>query len=255
MSAQKQRQKKDCLEKILRYALGLRPDEFGLYPDANGFVAVKDLLRALHDEEGLRGLREAALKEIHHQPGGQSPLDIQEAQIRLRPDLAALPSHRPEPGRPPKLLYIAVRCRAWPQIAEKGLGAPPGKISLKLWADKEMALKVGRRKDPEAALIAVRTEAAQTAGVVFRLYAGLLWLAEGLLPAPALSGPKVKLKPENAPPAATRPKPEPPGGFFPQPQEPLAPVKGKHRGQRDDRPDWKNQTRRERRRGGRGEKW
>ena len=47
--AKKTTQKQDSLEKLLRYILGLRPDEFGLHPDENGYVAVKPLLAALHD--------------------------------------------------------------------------------------------------------------------------------------------------------------------------------------------------------------
>jgi len=40
------------LAKMLAYVLGRRPDEFGLIPDAEGFVRIKDLLKALHEEEG-----------------------------------------------------------------------------------------------------------------------------------------------------------------------------------------------------------
>jgi len=109
-----------------------------------------------------------------------------------------------------------------------------------------MALRVGRRFSAPVVLVTVRAAKAGQAGVVFRPYSSRLWLAADI-PAEFLSGPPVPEE-EPAPPAgapralehAVRP---PAGG----PTLHQGKVKGKH----GDAPDWKNQLRRERRRGGR----
>jgi len=48
----------------LDYILARRPDEFGLVTDKEGFIKVKDLLKALSEEEGLSYVRRAHLDEI-----------------------------------------------------------------------------------------------------------------------------------------------------------------------------------------------
>ena len=50
------RHKKDPkqLAKLLNYALGRDPDEFGLVPDESGFIKIKELLKALHEEDGWK---------------------------------------------------------------------------------------------------------------------------------------------------------------------------------------------------------
>jgi hypothetical protein len=91
-------------------------------------------------------------------------------------------------------------------------------------------------------LVTVRASRARQAGVIFRPYSSRLWLTAEV-PAEFLSGPPV---PEEEPaPRAPEPKPSalPPAG-----------VSTLHRGKQGkhgDAPDWKNQIRRERRRGGR----
>ena len=39
------------LAKFLNYVLGRRPDEFGLVTDKEGFVKIKDLIKATSEEE------------------------------------------------------------------------------------------------------------------------------------------------------------------------------------------------------------
>ena len=51
------------LAKFLDYVLGRNPDEFGLVPDEQGYVKIKELLKALNQEEGWRHLRLANINE------------------------------------------------------------------------------------------------------------------------------------------------------------------------------------------------
>ncbi|MDR0881726.1 MAG: hypothetical protein LBP55_04190 [Candidatus Adiutrix sp.] len=245
--AKKTTQKQDSLEKLLRYILGLRPDEFGLHPDENGYVAVKALLAALHDEEGWRGVREGQLALLANQPGDQALLEIEGQQVRLKPSLASLPPEPPGPEQMPKLLYLPLKPAAWPVISERGLTPKPGETVARLWSDQELASRIARRWSPAPVLVTVRAMAARQAGAQFVPWSELLWLTTEV-PAAFLTGPPVPPKAEEPPqrPAKDK-KPEPAGSFHlgaPEPEVHRGKTKGKH----GDAPDWKNQVRRDRRR-------
>lgn len=246
--AQKTAQKQDSLEKLLRYILGSRPDEFGLHPDEAGYVPMKSLLPALHDEEGWRGVREGQIAMLANQPGNQSPFEISEGSVRLKPELASLPPEAPEAGQLPKMLYLPLKPTAWPIISERGLFPKTGESVTRLWSDRELAEKIGRRLSPTPALVTIRAVAARQDGAVFTPYSELLWLT-GEVQAGFLSGPPIPPKEEEAP--SRRPKekgaPESAGSFHLGPPDPEI-SRGKKKGKHGDSPDWKNQTRRDRRR-------
>ena len=54
----------DNLARILLYILGRRPDEFGIVPDRRGFVGLKELLQAFHEEEGWSYVRQSHINEV-----------------------------------------------------------------------------------------------------------------------------------------------------------------------------------------------
>lgn len=244
--AKKTVQKQDSLEKLLRYILGVRPDEFGLHPDENGFVPMKSLLAALHDEDGYRGAREGQITMLANQPGGQSPFEIEGPAIRLKPALASLPPEAPEAAQLPKLLHLALKPAAWAVISERGLYPKTGETLVRLWTEKDLAEKIGRRAGPDPALITIRALAARQEGAAFTPYSELLWLTTEV-PAKFLSGPPVPPKEEEPPSRRTKERPEPAGSFhLPNPEPEIS--RGKKKGKHSDAPDWKNQTRRDRRR-------
>lgn len=243
-------QKQDSLEKLLKYILGNRPDEFGLYPNADGFVAMKALLGALHDEEGCRGVREGQIMGYVNQPGGQSMFEVADGLIRLKPELAALPPEAPAAHEIPKLLYFTIKPNAWPVISERGLHPKTGESVVTLWVDKERALKIGRRSSPTPVLVSIQSGPARRGGTEFEPYSELLWLTK-FVDAKFLSGPPVPPREEGAPSSKAREekRAELPGSFPLGAPEPEV-HKGKKRGKYSDEPDWKNQTRKERRRQG-----
>lgn len=251
--AKKTAQKQDSLDKLLRYILGSRPDEFGLHPDEAGYVPLKALLAALHDEEGWRGVREGQITMLANQPGDQSPFEIEGPLVRLKPAFSALPPEAPEPGQLPKTLYLPLKPTAWPVISERGLFPKPGESMARLWADQELALKIGRRLSPTPVLVTVRASAARQAGADFTPYSELLWLTAEV-PAKFLTGPPIPPKEEEAPSRRAKEKdlPEPAGSFHLGSPEPEV-HRGKKKGKHSDAPDWKNQTRRDRRRHSGGE--
>ncbi|MCL2029236.1 MAG: hypothetical protein FWG97_02325 [Deltaproteobacteria bacterium] len=235
----KTQRRQDGLEKMLRYVLGTAPDEFGLHPDAGGFVPLKALLAALGEEEGWRGVREGQILMLANQPGESSALEISENLVRLKPALAALPPAREAQPDLPKMLFGAFKPAAWSVISRRGLAPKSGEDVVRLWSEAELALRVGRRASGLAVLVTVRSAKAHQAGVVFRPYSSRLWLTAGV-PAEFLSGPPA---PEEEP-APRAPEP-PPLQAEGTPEVHRGKVKGKH----GDAPDWKNQIRRERRRG------
>ena len=51
------------LNKFLSYVLARCPDEFGLIPDQDGWVRIKELLRALSEEPGWSYVRRGHINE------------------------------------------------------------------------------------------------------------------------------------------------------------------------------------------------
>ena len=125
------------LAKFLAYAVGRRPDEFGLLADPQGFITIKELLQALHEEQGWRHIRQVHLNEVVATLANP-PVQIEGNRIRAT-DRSGLPAVT-DPGQIPKLLYLAIRQRAYPAALQKGLmpGASPW---LVLSIDPNMALR------------------------------------------------------------------------------------------------------------------
>jgi hypothetical protein len=160
--------------------------------------------------------------------------------IRLKPELSGLPPEAPVESALPKALYGAFKPAAWAVLSRRGLRPKPGEEVVRLWSEAELALRVGRRFSAAAVLVTVRAARARQAGVIFRPYSSRLWLAADV-PAEFLSGPPV---PEEPAPRVSEPPVFPPAGM-PELHQ------GKKKGRHGDAPYWRNQLRRERRRGGR----
>jgi putative RNA 2'-phosphotransferase len=243
MTQQKAARQKDQLDKNLRYILGIAPDEFGLCPDEQGFVPIKELLGALRSEDGFRSLTENRIREFVDQSLGQASAELADNLIRIKPPLADLPSPKLYEGQKPKLLYIGLKPTAWPVIFKNGLKPKPGQSYSRLFAAQDQALQVAGRFINEPILVAVNKAMAEKGGTKFFIYTERLYLATEIDPA-ALFGPPVRENPE---PSAAKGQTAPKTTEFNRPQiEPII-HHGKKRGKYDNEPDWKNQTRRDRR--------
>lgn len=169
------------LAKLLTYILGRQPDEFGLVLDNNGFVRIKELLKAVCEEDGWRHVRKRHLEEILISMS-DPPIDIHKGRIRAI-DRSRLPCPKTD--------------------------------------DKHMALRIDRRTDPEPVLLTVYATRGLHHGVTFQRYGNALFLSGTLpadcLTGPPLPKPRAKDEkpaPAPMPPAA-------PGSFFlePNPQK------------------------------------
>ena len=200
------------LAKMLAYVLERRPDEFGLIPDAEGFVRIKDLLKALHEEEGWGYVSLSHLNEVLLSVPG-APFEIRQNDIRSvdrnTPDL------RVSARELPKLLYACIRRRAYPHVHAEGIH-PSSHPRVVLVADRVLAERLGRRIDPDPVILTVNVRCACEAGVVFDPSGEGLFLADHI-PPDCFSGPAV---PREKPSDTGKPTPENgvsrptmPGGF------------------------------------------
>lgn len=191
------------LAKLLAYILGRRPDEFGLVPDDEGYVRIKDLLKAIHEEEGWRYVRRSHLDEIRITLA-DPPFEMDASLIR-----AKLREHLPKiVSAPdlPKLLYTCIRTKAYPHVSEKGI-FPQSHPQVILSSDEQLALRIGRRIDSNPVMLTVQVQTTQKQNVAFRQAGENLFLAD-TIPADCFTGPPLpKEKPglpdkEKLPPAA-----------------------------------------------------
>ncbi|MGE0086213.1 MAG: RNA 2'-phosphotransferase [Desulfococcaceae bacterium] len=182
------------LAKFLAYALGRGPDEFGLVMDAQGYCKIKDLLKALNEEEGWRHVRRAGIDEILITLSSP-PVEILEDRIRAV-DREHLP--RIKPARDlPKLLYACIRQKAHPHVPDKGIFPLGGMPYVILTPDREMAERMGRRFDSSPVMLTVQVAQAQAMGVDFQSFGEHLFLAAFIPPGCFTAPPLPKVKEES----------------------------------------------------------
>ncbi len=167
------------------YILGRRPDEFGLVPDPHGFVPYKDLLKALHEEEGWGFVRQSHINEVLVSEE-RFLFEAEPKQIRVKNRVWDLDLNAPAQTLS-KILFTPVRRKAHLVVMEKGLKAPPGGHVV-LTSSKEMALRMGRRRDPEPVLLEISAHSAHQAGIAFFSFGDLFIGPE--IPAQFIVGPQ-----------------------------------------------------------------
>ncbi len=197
------------LSKFLSYILGRRPDEFGLVPDDNGFVKIKELIKAVNEEDGWRHVRKGLIDELTVVLP-DSPIEIADSLIRAK-SVKHLYEIKPAQDMP-KLLFTCVTRKSYPFALEKGV-FPTRHEYVIMSSDKDLASRIGKRKDPEPVVLTVNVKSA--VAVDFLQSGELLFLAT-FLPVECFSGPlppkkKVEIKKK---PVKIEPKePKTPGSF------------------------------------------
>ncbi|MFP3871048.1 MAG: RNA 2'-phosphotransferase, partial [Syntrophobacteria bacterium] len=170
------------LAKIIEYILLHRPDEFGLFLDSDGSLPIKELMWALHEESSWGHVRRGHFKELAHS-GLQLAFSIEDSCIRPK-----IPPERPAPVvTPPKLLFYAVRRKAYPVVLRQGL-RPAGRRYLPLATTREMALRIGRRRDEKPVPLTIHAARAHDSGHQF-IGCGELLLLVKEMPVRFFSGP------------------------------------------------------------------
>lgn len=197
------------LAKLIAYVVGRRPDEFGLVPDAEGCLKVKEVLKAITEEDGWGYVRRAHLDEVLltvDDPGFEIVADRMRATGLQRP-----PADR-RPAELPKLLYACVRRRAYPHVLAKGL-APGAHPQVVLSSSRDLAERIGRRSDSDPVLLTVQVAKAREERVEFSRVGEKIYLA-GEIPAACLRGPALPKEKAAGKPAPETPGRRPPAGSF-----------------------------------------
>ena len=151
------------IEGFLSYVLGRRPDEFGLVPDEEGFVSIKEFLRAVNEEDGWRNINTAMLNELTLSMADPF-LEINGSSIR-----AVKRERLPERVLvldPPKLLFAGITRKSHPVVLEKGI-SPTRHRYVILAEDEHMAVRMAKRRDPTPVILAVNTAMAMEKGAMF----------------------------------------------------------------------------------------
>jgi len=177
------------LARFMLYVLGHRPDEFGLVPDEEGFVPYKELLWAFHEEPGWGYVRTGHINEVllgHDRTLFQAREDtIRALDRRWHFDLE-------NPAQSlPSILFVGVRRRAHSNVMEKGLATAQGR-HLVLSPDRDMAMRIGRRRDQKPVLLEISTRSVSEAGIALNPFGNLFIANE--VPAEAITGPPVPKK-------------------------------------------------------------
>ncbi len=190
------------------YMLGHKPAEFGLVPSPEGFVPLKELLKAVHEEPGWRHVRQSHINEVLLGKD-RFLFEIDGNRIRARERKWEQNFEYPERPSVPKILFTAVRRKAHPVVMEKGLISSAGRY-LVLSSDEEMSMKIGKRRDPQPVLLRVEAEKAGKEGISIYPFDTLFLCEE--IPPRYIHGPPV-VKETLAPPVETAYKPATPGTF------------------------------------------
>lgn len=238
------------LAKTLSFILGREPSEFGLLPDADGYVKIKDLLKALSEEDGWRHIRRAHLNETLFLP--VPPIEISGDLIRAR-QREHLPE-QPIATNPPGQLFTCVRTKAYPVVLEKGV-SPTAHPVVILSAEKGMAERIGRRSDASPVLLMVSVRKMLENGCRIFHAGGVLYVTDRVPPqcftGPPPPKPREDPKPKESVAHAARPKT--PGSFFMDLTDEKPSPKDK--GKRGKKTDWKRERKRMNRRGQGKENW
>ena len=221
----KQRSPKQ-LAKLIDYVLSRRPDEFGLVTDALGFIKIKELLKAINEEEGFRYVRRSHLDEIMATVPDHS-LEVADKVIRSK-IRDRLPQHT-DALDAPKLLFTGVRQKAYLHVNEKGI-QPTGFSQIVLSSDLDMAERIGKRIDQTPILLSVNVQRSQKNGVVFFQAGEKLYLAD-FIPAGCFTGPALPKEKPGAVKAAPKERPaqpQPAGSFLVNMQQRASSPNGPH---------------------------
>ena len=178
----------------MKYVLGYQPDEFGLAPDQEGYFRMKDLLQAINEELGWGYVRKSHINEVLISLR-DNPFVLEDDRIKV---------NNPEEGTfplpdvtPPKLLYHCVRSKAYRVVCQKGI-MPMGQHRVFLTTTEDLAMRIGKRRDPRPVLLTVLAQRASRAGISFWKQGEFLYLVDHL-PIQYFSGPPLpKEKEEEA---------------------------------------------------------
>lgn len=166
------------LAKTLSTILYLSPGEHGLFWDGDGSMPWKEVYWVFQGDPSLRFVRESHLKEIAYL-GIEFPVYLDGKLCRLKDGI--VPPQYTVAEDLPRRLYFGCPRRRLSRIRDDGLH-PTTRSLVPLLADRNMAVAMGQRRDPDAIVIEVLCEKAAQEGVRFLIAGGPLYLVPAVPP-------------------------------------------------------------------------
>lgn len=167
------------LSKTISHALRHAPEQYGLALDKEGWVAVPDLLAALHQRRRQwEYVQEADLLSIMAQSEKQR-FELKDGKIRAYYGHSIAEKVEREPSTPPPVLYHGTTPRAAEAILAEGL-KPMRRQYVHLSAERATALLVARRRTDQPIILKIATDQALQAGITFYLGNEMVWLADAI---------------------------------------------------------------------------
>lgn len=167
------------ISRFLSLVLRHQPDAIGIQLDAQGWVAIEDLLQACARHG--RNLSRATLEEVVRSNDKQRfAISDDGLKIRASQGHSVAVELAYEPRTPPPLLYHGTATRFLEAIKKQGLSKGK-RHHVHLSADAETATRVGARHGKAAVLI-VESLKMQEAGFPFYQSANGVWLTESVPP-------------------------------------------------------------------------
>lgn len=171
---------------MISYMLGTRPDEFGLVPDREGYIPIKEFLKAIHEEPHMAYVRESHVREVllHDRDG---IFEIDGKRVRSTRRAFRLLNERKGPTLPPKILFAGVKRKAYPAVLDRGL-LPGSKQYVVMARDRDLAIRIAHRLDEKPIILEITARKATEDGIDLLPFGDSLYLAEGI-PVRYISGP------------------------------------------------------------------
>jgi len=162
--------KVDTLSRLMHYILGNRPDEFGLVPDQEGFIPIKELLKVVREEPYMGYVRESHLMEVIVHDRGEV-FEVAERKIRSKKRSFVSLEGQDALANPPKLLFKGVKRKAYPAVLTHGLLSGAGDHVV-MTTDRDLAIRIAHRQDQRPVILEIRALEASESGMAFFPFGG-----------------------------------------------------------------------------------
>jgi putative RNA 2'-phosphotransferase len=169
------------MEKMLFAMLGRHPDAFGVVLDKGGWISIKELRQAVVEEKGFSYITPRGLTQFFSLFRPEK-FEWQENFVRVKLELQSSNLTIYKEATPPELLYVSIRPKAHAHVIARGLQSINNKKWVALSIEKEVALKIGMRRDRNPIIAEIMALKSNKAGVVYRKAGKLLYLVESLDP-------------------------------------------------------------------------
>jgi putative RNA 2'-phosphotransferase len=160
------------------YMLGRRPDEFGLIPDDDGYVVIKEFIKAAVELQEWKHIRLSHVTEISLMLD-PPPVEIDSGRIRtVDGALRSRPESCPDP---PRLLYTCISRKSHPVVNAHGI-RPTYHHRVISTPDPNLAVQWGKRRDSHPVSLTIQTAAAMEKGIGFYRLGEYLFLSDAIPP-------------------------------------------------------------------------